>query len=471
MIASSMDIYNILRGGTRKVSNARTQKTSTSSESTVTTPTKPKLVVNDPWNSKRVQIKGINEGKAVEMASFTDGTLPDWLSAAVHAAGFEEPTMIQRKACPVLLGGHDTIAEAQTGSGKTMAFLLPMLALLGKPSKEFARGLVVAPTRELAQQILREASHLVSKCSKEFRVKFVDNLPDNVKRVDVAIATPLRLVQLLNEGKVSLADTRIAVFDEADRLLDLGFSSQIDDILSHCKKERDAADSSGTQTRSFQLCFFSATLPPKIIEIAKTAMINPLTISVGPMGAACSNIAQKLVFTGNEEGKLLSFKQLVINSELKPPALVFVNSKDKANQLCAELLLRGFLADSIHADKTRAERDRTIQAFREGKIWVLVTTDLLARGVDFKAVEMVINYDIPTTAVTYIHRIGRTGRANRTGEAITFFTISDKPYLRPIVNVMKNSNQPVAEFLKTLPRREKRRGYVTGSKSKKQKID
>jgi ATP-dependent RNA helicase DDX52/ROK1 len=454
----AMDIYAILKGGTRSTREKRILVTK-SSESVASVV--PKITTTDPWNSKRVHVQGINEAQFSEMDEFKSDILPSWLSEAVLSAGFKEPTMIQRKACPVMIGGHDIIAEAQTGSGKTMAFLLPMFARLGKPSKEFARGLIIAPTRELAQQILREANHLVSKCSKEFRVKFIDNLPDNVKRVDIAVATPLRLVQLLKEEKVSLADTQLAVFDEADRLLDLGFAEQVDDILGYCKKERDSQDGV-SQSRSFQLCFFSATLPPKIIEMAKTAMVNPLTISVGPMGAACSNITQKLVFTGNEEGKILSFKQLVINGELKPPALVFVNSKDKANQLCAELLLRGYMADAIHADKSRAERERTVQAFREGKIWVLVTTDLLARGVDFKAVEMVINFDLPTTAVTYIHRIGRTGRANRKGTAITFFTIADKPLLRPIVNVMKNSGQETPEWMNAIPRR-------VGRDSKRQK--
>jgi ATP-dependent RNA helicase DDX52/ROK1 len=160
-----------------------------------------------------------------------------------------------------------------------------------------------------------------------------------------------------------------------------------------------------------------------------------------------------LVFAGSEEGKIISFKQLVIDGQLRPPTLVFVNSKERAQQLCAELLMRGVLADSIHAGRTKAERDRCVQAFREGKLWVLVATDLLARGVDFKAVEMVINFDIPTSAVNYIHRIGRTGRAGRKGLAVTFFTSNDVVHLRTIANVIRNSGQEVPEWMTKIPRR------------------
>jgi len=435
-----MDLYNLLKGGCVFGKRNRDQSGFGNQNKSENTSDSMKL-------SKRVRISGINENSLPEMMSFEDSVIPDWLGAALKAAGFTEPTGIQKQTCPVISAGHDAIAQAQTGSGKTLAFLIPMLTVLQKPGKDFGRALIVAPTRELAQQILREANHLIGHCSKKFRVKIIDNLADNVKRIDIAIATPLRLVQLLNDGAISLRDTQIAIFDEADKLLDLGMSSQIDEIIGACMKERDSSK------RSFQLCFFSATLPPKIVELAKTAMVEPVTISVGPVGSACSNITQKLVFTGNEEGKIISFKQLVMNNELKPPALVFVNSKERANQLCAELLMRGILADSIHADRSKAERDRTVQAFREGKIWVLVATDLLARGVDFKAVEMVVNFDLPSSATNYIHRIGRTGRANRKGTAITFFTIADKPNLRTIANVMRNSGQEVPDWVFKIPRR------------------
>jgi ATP-dependent RNA helicase DDX52/ROK1 len=451
-----MDFFEILRGGTvlRK----------TDQKKVFPTP-EPKT------KSSRVEksrITGLTEGQVAELESFEQSeVIPDWLSSGLRNAGFSEPTAIQRKACPVICSGVDCIASASTGSGKTLAFIIPMLALLNKPGKDMIRGLIVAPTRELANQIVREADNLLNHCSKKFRVKFIDNLPDNLKRIDIAVATPLRLVQLLNEGKLSLRDTKIAVFDEADRLLDLGFSQQIDEIISTCMKERES------RGRSFQLCFFSATLPPKIVELAKTAMIGPVTVSIGQVGAACTNIEQRLVFAGSEEGKIISFKQLVINGELRVPALVFVNSKERAQQLCPELVMRGVLADSIHAGRTKAERDRCVEAFREGKIWVLVATDLLARGLDFRAVEMVINFDIPTTAVNYIHRIGRTGRAGRKGLAVTFFTANDTVHLRTIANVIRNSGQEVPEWMTRLPRRPtmKRHRIQRAPENKRRRAD
>ena len=437
-----MDFFDILRGGTILKSRKRPE-----SETPVT-----------QNERKRIRVSNINSIEALESFS-GHPSIPDWLAAGLKSAGFDNPTGIQKQACPIIASGSDCIASAATGSGKTLAFIIPILSILQKPSKEMARGLIIAPTRELAAQIVREANHLVAHCSKKFRVKLIDNLAENVRRIDVAVATPLRLVQLLNDGLISLGDTRTVIFDEADRLLDLGFSAQIDEIISTCMKQRE------TSGRSLQLCFFSATLPPKIVELAKTAMIEPVTISVGPVGAACDNIEQKLVFTGSEEGKIISFKQLVANGELKPPALVFVNSKERAQQLCAELLMRGILADSIHAGRSKNERDRCVQAFREGKIWVLVATDLLARGVDFKAVEMVINFDIPTTSVNYIHRIGRTGRAGRKGYAVTFFTSNDRAHVRTIANVIRNSGQDVPEWITKIPRRPTMRHHLISRKS------
>ena len=437
-----MDLYDLLRGGC--VFKKRKDGPVSSEDAQVSAPTQ--AVVK----SKKVKTSGISENSVPEIESFNDPIFPEWLQQTITGAGFKDPTPIQKQVVPVISQGHDVIAQAQTGSGKTLAYLIPTIILLQKPGKDLARALIVAPTRELSQQIHREANHLLSHCAKGFRVKLVDNLSENVKRVDIAIATPLRLVQMLKDGQFSLRDTRIAIFDEADKLLDLGMSNQIDEIVSACMKERDSAQ------RSFQICFFSATLPPKIVDLAQSTMVEPVRVSIGAsLSAACPNITQKLVFTGNEEGKIISFKQLVMNGELIPPALVFVNSKERANQLCSELLMRGVLADSIHSGRSKAERDRTVTAFREGKIWVLVATDVLARGLDFKAVEMVINFDLPKSAVEYIHRIGRTGRANRAGTAITFFTIADKPNLRRIANVIKNSGQDVPDWVFRIPRRVK----------------
>lgn len=435
-----MDFYDLLRGGC----TLRKKKTCDDTPSAESN----SKCFQEQEKNKRIRTSGIAENSVPELNSFEDNTLPDWIQSSISLSGFKTPTAVQQQVIPVIAAGHDVIAQAQTGSGKTLAYLIPTLVILQKPGKDLARALIVAPTRELAHQIDREANHLLVHCSKQFRVKLVDNLAENVKRVDIAIATPLRLVQVLKDGQLSLRDTRIAIFDEADKLLDMGMSEQIDEIISVRMKERESGN------RSFQICFFSATLPPKIVDLATSAMVEPVRVTVGPsMSAACPNITQKLVFTGNEEGKIISFKQLVMNGELSPPALIFVNSKERANQLCSELLMRGILADSIHAGRSKAERDRTVEAFRQGKIWALVATDVLARGLDFKAVEMVINFDLPASCVEYIHRIGRTGRAERKGTAITFFTIADKPKLRKIANVVRNSGQAVPDWVFKIPRR------------------
>ena len=437
-----MDFFDILRRGTVLGKRSGQEEL------------KVKRTLPKGQTESKVSNAGSTAASVTELTSFDESDcIPDWLSITLRRAGFEEPTPIQRLACPVIASGIDCIASATTGSGKTLAFLIPILRNLQKPGRETVRALIVTHSRELATQIVRETEHLISHCSKKFRVKLLDNVPENVQRIDIAVCTPLRLVQLLSENRITLSSTRLVVFDEADRLLDLGFSQQIDQILSTCMQERDSMQ------RSLQICFFSATLPPKIVGLAKSAMIEPVTLAVGQRDTACANVEQRLVFAGSEEGKILSFKQLVVNGELKAPALIFVNSKERAQQLCTELLLRGVLADSIHAGRTRAERDRCVEAFREGKIWVLVATDLLARGVDFRAVEMVINFDIPTTSVNYIHRIGRTGRAGRKGTAITFFTANEGVHLRTIANIIRNSGHDIPEWMTKLPRRSSRKQH------------
>lgn len=446
-----MDFFDILRGGT--ILGRKTRP-----EIPNGIPCSPKTL-NEPKGSS----VELSTASIPQLTSFDEcDCIPDWLAMACKLAGFVKPTSIQSLACPVIASGVDCVASATTGSGKTLAFLIPMLKILEKPGREMVRALIVTHTRELSAQIVRETEHLIAYCRKKFRVRLLDGVTENVRRIDIAVSTPLRLVQMLNEQQLTLSATRLVVFDEADRLLDSGFSQQIDQIISTCMHERDS------MRRSFQICFFSATLPNNVVDLAKSAMIEPVTLRVGKRDKASTNVEQRLVFTGSEEGKIISFKQLVINRELKAPALVFVNSKERAQQLCAELLIRGVLADSIHAGKTKAERDRCVEAFREGKIWVLVATDLLARGVDFRAVEMVINFDIPTTAVNYIHRIGRTGRAGRKGVAITFFTANEAVHLRTIANIIRDSGQEVPEWMSKLPRRPSWKEHH--QKTKKQKL-
>jgi len=376
-------------------------------------------------------------------SSGSDFCPPTWATNNLAQAKITKPTPIQMQSIPAVVAGHDVLASAPTGSGKTLAFLLPLITLLKKPRKKFARALVIDPTRELAQQTLREFEKLTR--GEEWTGRVIDK--DVQGATDLAIATPLRLVQLLNYEPDCLQHTRHVVLDEADKLLDLGFASQIDEILQGLQKQKP------------QLLMFSATLPPNVVELGESVLRNPVKIHIGDQNAASTDVDQQLVFVGREDAKLFSFRQLIAEKRLKLPALLFVQSKERAKELFCELVYDGIFADVIHADRPNNERDNVIKAFRAGKIWVLICTDLMGRGVDFKGVEMVINYDLPQSANTYIHRIGRTGRAGRRGTAITFFTDEDFSRMRPIVNVVKQSGCSVEPWMLNLkkPRKKERK--------------
>lgn len=359
------------------------------------------------------------------------------------------PSAVQMQCFASVLSGSHVLASAPTGSGKTIAFLGPLLVLLGKPGKEFARVLIIDPSRELAKQTLDEFVKLTvgRKWTGRLLDKLCGDKAQNIKRLDVAIATPSRLAQLLREDRISLDSTKHMVLDEADKLLDMGFAPQIDEILSFCPRDNG---------KLLQTLMFSATLPPVVCELAGSILTDPLRVSIGDVNAAAPDVDQKLLFITHEDGKLFSLRQMVQQGEVKPPALIFVQSKERAKQLFGELVYDGVFVDAIHADRTKQQRDNTVKAFRTGKIWMLICTDLMARGVDFKGVETVINYDFPQSASTYIHRVGRTGRAGRSGSAVTFFTIQDFESLRSIVGVMRQSGCDVEEWMLRLKPKSKK---------------
>jgi len=432
-------------------------------------------VASDETKAVKVRVTGI-ESPPEPVKDFSESPhMAPWLWKTMLALNYKVPTAIQSHTIPILGSGFDLIATAPTGSGKTLAFLLPIFNLLEKPGKEACRALVVDPTRELAQQTVQEAENFVSGCSRKFQVKLLDNHSPDSKRLDLAVATPLRLLHYLETGALSLTHLRVLVLDEADKLLDLGFRPQLDKLLGYVKSEIENRRSAGS-TLSLQIAFLSATLSDPVAALAEAAMAAPVRVSIGQQFAACADVSQKLLFCGREDGKIAAMRQLIREGGVRPPTLVFVQSKDRAIELCNELLFDGVMIDVIHSDRTRAERDGVVRAFREGKIWVLIATDLMARGLDFKGIEMVINYDLPTSAQTYIHRIGRTGRAGRKGEAITFFTEEDQPLMRPVVNVIRNSNCKVPDWLvDSLPHRPRdkkvRQNPEFLLKSKRPRID
>ncbi|XP_062514100.1 probable ATP-dependent RNA helicase DDX52 isoform X2 [Corticium candelabrum] len=375
----------------------------------------------------------------------------------VIESGYFEPTPIQMQAIPLMMHKREILGCAPTGSGKTAAFLLPIFVHLKKPQKQGFRALIVSPTRELAQQIYRESCRLAN--GSGFRIHVLTKAKASAnnfneqssQRFDILVSTPNRLVHLLEQDPpgICLSQVEWLILDEADKLFEDGkdgFRDQVATIFSVCDK--------------IDVCrgLFSATLSNGIEEWCHAHLDNHVRVIVGQRNAATETVKQRLVFVGEEGGKLIAIRD-IIREGFRPPMLVFVQSKERAKDLFHELIYDGLNVDVIHADRTQAQRDNVVRCFRVGKVWILICTELMGRGIDFKGVSMVVNYDFPTSAVSYIHRIGRTGRAGHVGEAITFFTKEDLGNLRSIVNVMRSSGCEVPQWMLELkkPGKKKRR--------------
>merc|ERR1719400_1855160 len=298
------------------------------------------------------------------------------------------------------------------------------------------RGVVVVPTRELAIQILAECNKLCEGTG--LRPHILGKLKGKVAvKHDILITPPNRLVHLLSQELISLDKVEMLVVDEADKLFEAGergFREQLGAIYTAC--------SGGQVVRAM----FSATLGPEVETWARLNLDNMVKVRIGAANSATETVEQSLTYCGTEAGKIEAWRSLV-QGGLTPPTLVFVQTKERAQELFKELLYDGVHVDVIHSDRSEQQRENTIRAFRGGGVWVLICTELLGRGIDFKGVSLVINYDFPPSAVSYIHRIGRTGRAGRRGKAVTFFTEADRPLLRTIATVMKNSGCPVPEYM------------------------
>lgn len=376
----------------------------------------------------------------------------DRLLQNLAAATYSKPTPIQMQAMPLLLQGRNVMASAPTGSGKTIAFLAPIINDLRKPSKVGFRAVVLAPTRELAAQIYRECVQLAHQTALKihFQTKARNNneaIENANKKYDILISTPNRVRFLLEQEPpgLHLAEVEWLVIDEADRLMEEGinnFKDQVDVILTACSNKKK------------KLALFSATYTVSVAKWAIKNLPNLARVIVGHENSATNSVEQKLLFVGSESGKLLAIRDMV-RKGLKPPVLVFVQSKERAKELFQELLYDGINVDLIHADRSQQQRDNCVRAFREGNIWVLICTELMGRGIDFKGVNLVINYDFPPSVISYIHRIGRTGRAGRNGKAITFFTQNDTPNLRSIAKIIKESNGKVPDFILDMKKRRK----------------
>ena len=338
---------------------------------------------------------------------------------------FKIPTPIQFKAIPIAIEGNDIIGVAQTGTGKTLAFGIPMLQRLAQTS---GRGLVLVPTRELALQVDEVLSKLGAQLGMKTAVLIggasmhlqIQALRRNPR---VIIATPGRLIDHLNQAILRLDDVKILVLDEADRMLDMGFAPQIERIFKYLSRER-------------QTMLFSASIPEKIVKIAASHMKLPVSVEIARSGTAAKGITQELFIIKKEEKNALLIKLL---EQYRGTVLIFSRTKRGAARLTRGLRSVGHYAAEIHSDRSLAQRREALEGFKSGKYRILVATDIAARGIDVKGIELVINFDLPDDAENYIHRIGRTGRAGYEGRAISLATPEQRGEVRSIENLMRTA--------------------------------
>ncbi|MDO9584829.1 MAG: DEAD/DEAH box helicase [Desulfomicrobium sp.] len=352
------------------------------------------------------------------------------LLKAIKNKGYDAPTAIQAQAIPVILAGRDILARAQTGTGKTDAFGLPIVQILGltRGNAHHPRALILTPTRELALQVGESIKGYARKVSLRCTVAFggvrIEPQIARLQRgIDILVATPGRLLDLANQGHLSLASIEFLVFDEADRMLDLGFSGEINAILDLLPTER-------------RTMLFSATYTPQIKALAAKMLIRPEYIEVTPDTAAAEAVVQKLHMV-NKDNKLPLLLHLI---EKKPAEriLVFARTRTWANRLTDKLAAHGISVAALHGSKSQSLRKRTLEEFKDGKIQILVATDVAARGLDISNLPFVVNYDIPNSPEDYVHRIGRTGRAGVSGIAVSLVSPEEHNLLLAIENLLRN---------------------------------
>jgi ATP-dependent RNA helicase RhlE len=350
---------------------------------------------------------------------------------AVRRKGYTTPTPIQQQSIPHILNGNDIFGCAQTGTGKTAAFALPLLQLLTEEQNQhIQRGikvLILAPTRELVQQI-NESFAEYGRGTKIRHTSIYGGVSQRnqvtilKKGVDVVIATPGRLQDLVQQGFIKLDTVRHFVLDEADRMLDMGFIDDIKRIIAKLPAKK-------------QTIFFAATLSPEIKKLSASLLHNPVSVSVAPVSSTSDLISQSVYYVKREDKKMLL--KHVIQSNSVENALVFTRTKRGADKVAKDLNSSGIKAGAIHGDKSQNNREQTLKGFKKGMIRVLVATDVASRGIDIDKLSHVINYEIPEQAETYVHRIGRTGRAGAHGIALSFCTSDEKSYMKNIHKLIR----------------------------------
>ncbi|MDE0811486.1 MAG: DEAD/DEAH box helicase [Alphaproteobacteria bacterium] len=377
--------------------------------------------------------------------TFSDLGLSEHVVGAVADAGYETPTPIQEQAIPVVLMGRDVLGVAQTGTGKTAGFTLPMIDILasGRAKARMPRSLIICPTRELAAQVADNfvtygKNNNLTMALLIGGVAFTEQTQKLDRGVDVLIATPGRLLDHFERGKVLLNDVKILVIDEADRMLDMGFIPDVEKIVGMLPKIR-------------QTLFFSATMDRGIRKLADAFLMNPKEISVAPPASTADTVVQHIVHT-DVKGKRDVLRSL-IESEEVANALIFCNRKRDCGVVHRSLVRHGYDAVVLHGDMSQPARTETLAKFKAGEARLLVCSDVAARGLDIAGLSHVFNFDVPTNAEDYVHRIGRTGRAGRSGRSFTIAVSEDSKYVQAITKLInKNINVVQIEGLTSSPK-------------------
>ncbi|MCD4696548.1 MAG: DEAD/DEAH box helicase [Bacteroidales bacterium] len=416
---------------------------------------------------------------------FEQYRIADGIKTSISKLGFKKPTDIQYKSIPPILKGEDVLAIAQTGTGKTAAFAIPVLHILqerkikGRP--DGVKCLVMAPTHELALQLetvfktLGKHTRITTFCihggvDQEPQIKQLN------KGVDVLIATPGRMFDLVSQGALNLNRVEILVLDEADHMLDLGFIKDIRDLMRHLPRKR-------------QTLFFSATINETIKNLAYSLVTDAIRIQISPKDPVAKNIEHAVAFVEMDDKRFFLENMIRQNPEKK--ILVFVRTKVRAERVKKAMERVDVVTDTIHSDKLQEERERTMQSFRNGELKVLIATDVSARGIDIPNVEYVINYDLPDTSENYVHRVGRTGRGSQKGQALSFCSSEEKDQLTEIeenlgkaiqrieitkkdyqitVDLSEDKSHDWKSLLKEAEEGETIRRQGSGAKSKKKKF-
>jgi len=397
-----------------------------------------------------------------KIMSFVNLNLLSPLLKALEQEGYSEPTPIQAKAIPVILDGKDILATAQTGTGKTAAFALPILQLLLQDEKSFQekriiKYLILTPTRELAAQI-SESFRTYGRLTPINNITIFGGVSQKPQEqalrngAQILIATPGRLLDLMGQKLVNLSRVKTFVLDEADRMLDMGFINDVKKIINHLPVNK-------------QTLFFSATMPNEIVKLAKNILINPVPVSAPVVASTAEQISQAIYFVERNNKKHLLLH--LLKTDNISNALIFTRTKHGADRVVKDMSEAGIQAEGIHGNKSQQARLRALRNFKSGKTKILVATDIASRGIDVEELSHVINYELPNIPETYVHRIGRTGRAGKTGIALSFCDLEERKYLKDIHQLIAK-NIPVIEnhpFLSVSKQNRKRKEQTNDCKN------